>query len=125
MARRAVKATPPPAPVAGEGGATADPSADAGNKVPAAPPPARPEPKIAPALISGSALPAPGAQARAPALLITVMGLRPVFACGRWFQPGPATACPPGYFSARQVRDLQAHPGLSVWPQGPAPEAAP
>ena len=39
---------------------------------------------------------------------------------GRWFQPGPATRCPPGYFSARQVEQLNAHPDLSI-----APEVAP
>lgn len=115
MARRAVKAAPPPAPVAGEGIATADLVAAAGNKVV---PPVHTAPELTPAAVSDTPLPG----ARAPALLITVMGLRPVFACGRWFQPGPATACPAGYFSARQRRELEAHPGLRVQP---APEAAP
>lgn len=63
-----------------------------------------------------------GVNARAPAVIVTVLGQRPVFACGRWFQPGSLAACPAGYFSARQHRELAAHPGLRVQP---APEAAP
>lgn len=115
MARRAVKAAPPPAPVAGAGLATADTVAASGSQVL---PPVHAEPELTPAVVSGSPLPVPGA--RAPALRVTVAGPRPVFACGRWFQPGPATRCPPGYFSARQVEQLNAHPDLSI-----APEVAP
>lgn len=61
-----------------------------------------------------------GVNARAPAVIVTVLGQRPVFACGRWFQPGSLAACPAGYFSARQWQDLDAHPDLSISPR-PAP----
>jgi hypothetical protein len=45
--------------------------------------------------------------APAPAgVRVTVTG-RPVFACGRWFQPG-VTCLPPGYLNARQVDELRA-----------------
>ena len=105
MARRAIK--PAPLPVTGEAAPPSPPSLRAGEGYW--------ERGTSPAATDAH-------QDRAPALAITVLGERPVFACGRWLQPGPATACPAGYFSARQHRELAAHPGLRV---RPAPEAAP
>jgi hypothetical protein len=57
---------------------------------------------------------------------ITVTG-PPVFAVGRWFQPG-VTALPEGYLRPRQIDELrvlaQSVPRLSVAGSAPAPNPA-